>query len=219
MMRRKNDELETGDALASIAARDARASPARRSDGAKHSVFSDSDATPNATPAGPDRRKRPERDGGEYGSPGSAREANEEAWEVQRATAASILDADRAGTLPASEHAYVGWATALANVAAEMESGGADLWANDPRRAARLPARLQGERPARSLGTVYQAGVRASGTRRRYTYTYVDVGHRQGSVYPGIGIPISSDCSDDASIPIPGHVRPEPDREIGPDRL
>ncbi|KAH8046728.1 hypothetical protein JL720_16323 [Aureococcus anophagefferens] len=134
-MRARNDELETGEAvelerqLSAAADAKARATPETPL-GAKHSVFSDSDAdlTPVTTPGG----------GVDWQwstvweeAFESAEAANDD-FELQHATALSLLEAHERGALPDKDRPFVGWAQALVAVASEMNGL---HWAQEPRRA------------------------------------------------------------------------------------
>ncbi|KAH8087652.1 hypothetical protein JL720_6969 [Aureococcus anophagefferens] len=118
MMRRRNDELELGDAAElereMLDAKEAKGGPASPL-GAKHTVFSDSDAgnTPVHHPGL--RKHAPDLWEGAFEST----EAANRDFEVQHATALSVLDAARTGTLPAKEKPFVGWAEAFVAVARE----------------------------------------------------------------------------------------------------
>ncbi|KAH8045504.1 hypothetical protein JL722_14193 [Aureococcus anophagefferens] len=153
MMRRRNDELELGDAAElereMLDAKDAKGGPASPL-GAKHTVFSDSDAgnTPVHHPGL--RTHAPDLWEGAFEST----EAANRDFEVQHATALSVLDADRTGTLPAKEKPFVGWAEAFVAVAREVDGA---LWRDDPRRAKRLAGALARQRFAVELAVAQSA--------------------------------------------------------------
>ena len=153
MMRRRNDELELGDAAElereMLDAKDAKGGPASPL-GAKHTVFSDSDAgnTPVHHPGL--RKHAPDLWEGAFEST----EAANRDFEVQHATALSVLDAARTGTLPAKEKPFVGWAEAFVAVAREVDGA---LWRDDPRRAKRLAGALARQRFAVELAVAQSA--------------------------------------------------------------
>ena len=161
MMRGRNDELEAGEAVELerqlSAAADAKAcgTPKKSPVGAKHSVFSDSDAglTPVNTPGGGVDRRR----SALWEEAFESAEAANDDFALQHATALSLLEADASGSLPERDRPFVGWAQALVAVASEMDGA---LWAREPRRARRLHADLVRQRFAVELG-VAQAAVRA----------------------------------------------------------
>ncbi|EGB03797.1 hypothetical protein AURANDRAFT_67725 [Aureococcus anophagefferens] len=164
-MRARNDELETGEAvelerqLSAAADAKARATPETPL-GAKHSVFSDSDAdlTPVTTPGG----------GVDWQwstvweeAFESAEAANDD-FELQHATALSLLEAHERGALPDKDRPFVGWAQALVAVASEMNGL---HWAQEPRRARRLHSDLVRQRFAVELRVAQEAAFEDSAAR------------------------------------------------------
>ncbi|KAH8047764.1 hypothetical protein JL721_12120 [Aureococcus anophagefferens] len=162
-MRARNDELETGEAvelerqLSAAADAKARATPETPL-GAKHSVFSDSDAdlTPVTTPGG----------GVDWQwstvweeAFESAEAANDD-FELQHATALSLLEAHERGALPDKDRPFVGWAQALVAVASEMNGL---HWAQEPRRAA--PTATSRQRFAVELRVAQEAAFEDSAAR------------------------------------------------------
>ncbi|KAH8051142.1 hypothetical protein JL720_15204 [Aureococcus anophagefferens] len=160
-MRARNDELETGEAVELGASCRRRRRQRDAGDAARRQAL------------GFQRQRRGShaRDHAGAGSTGNGRrsgrrpsraEAANDDFELQHATALSLLEAHERGALPDKDRPFVGWAQALVAVASEMNGL---HWAQEPRGARRLHSDLVRQRFAVELRVAQEAAFEDSAAR------------------------------------------------------